>query len=170
MFLAKCQVATCPSIAFTTPGGGFTLFFLMLKSCKDIVISNFANVCLARPGIEPQSTVSAANNQFIHYLIHMRRVLCYDIHHFKSNLSFARCITLEHVTSGGDHLQVIALAEHSFFRRNVAAVASCWQHSVRFDGFEISTSDLPLQWRKRCRLTNCPVSLLKYSPVTNLLF
>ena len=32
--------------------------------------------------------------------------------------------------------------QHGFFCRNVAAVASRWQHFVPFDGFEIWTSDL----------------------------
>ena len=35
----------------------------------------------------------------------------------------------------------------SYFRKNVAAVASCWQLYVRFDRPEIWTSDLPLQGR-----------------------
>ena len=37
--------------------------------------------------------------------------------------------------------------QHSYFRKNVAAVASCWQLYVRFDRPEIWTSDLPLQGR-----------------------
>ena len=38
---------------------------------------------------------------------------------------------------GGAHLRVIALGQHSSIRRNVAAVASHWQHCVRFDRREI---------------------------------
>ena len=38
---------------------------------------------------------------------------------------------------GGAHLRVIAPGQHSSFRRNVAAVASHWQHYVRFDRSKI---------------------------------
>ena len=34
---------------------------------------------------------------------------------------------------GGAYLCVIAPKQHTFFRKNVAAVASRWQHCVRFD-------------------------------------
>ena len=47
--------------------------------------------------------------------------------------------------------------QHSFFRRNLAAVASRRQHCVQFDRPEIWTSDLPLQRRTRYRSTNWPV-------------
>ena len=50
----------------------------------------------------------------------------------------------------GGHLRFLALAQHSSFWRNVAAVASRWQHCVRFDRPEIWTSeDLPLQRQTR---------------------
>ena len=49
----------------------------------------------------------------------------------------------------GAHLLVIAPKQHSSFRRNVAEVASRWQHCVRFDRPEIWTLDLPLQRRTR---------------------
>ena len=45
------------------------------------------------------------------------------------------------------HLRVIAPGQHSFFRRNVSAMASRLQHCVQFDRLEIWTSDLPLQIR-----------------------
>ena len=32
----------------------------------------------------------------------------------------------------GPHLRVMACVQHSSFRSNVAAMASCWQHYVRF--------------------------------------
>ena len=57
----------------------------------------------------------------------------------------------------GAHLRVIGPGQHSSFWRNVAAVASRWQHCVRFDRPEIWTSDLPLQRRTRYRSTSWPV-------------
>ena len=40
---------------------------------------------------------------------------------------------------GGAHIRVIALRQLSFFRRDVAAVARCWQFGVRFDRPEVPT-------------------------------
>ena len=40
------------------------------------------------------------------------------------------------------HLRIIAPGQHSSIKRNVATVASHWQHCVRFDRPEISTSQL----------------------------
>ena len=46
-------------------------------------------------------------------------------------INFTCCITLKHVTSlRGAHLRVIAPKQHCSFWRNVAAVASCWQHCL----------------------------------------
>ena len=53
----------------------------------------------------------------------------------------------------GAHLRVIAPGQHRSFWRNVAAVASRWQHCAQFDRPEIWTSDLPLQRRTRYRST-----------------
>ena len=47
------------------------------------------------------------------------------------------CITPKRVTSLQAHLRVIAPGQHSSLRRNVASVASRWQHCVQFDGPEI---------------------------------
>ena len=68
----------------------------------------------------------------------------------------SRCITSMHETKPqyGAHLHVIAPWQNSFFRRNVAAVASRWQHCARFGRPEIWTSNLPLQRRMRYRSTN----------------
>ena len=52
------------------------------------------------------------------------------------------------------NFRVIAPGQHNSFQRNVAAVASRWQHRVQFDRPEIWTSDLPLQRRTRYRSTN----------------
>ena len=57
----------------------------------------------------------------------------------------------------------IASGQHSFFRKNAAAVASRWQHCVRFD------SDLPLRRRTRFRSTNWPVQSIEWGRV-NLCF
>ena len=58
---------------------------------------------------------------------------------YKSNQIFhyTRCNTPERVTSWRGLLRVIAPGQHSSFRRNVATVASRWQHCVRFDRPEI---------------------------------
>ena len=63
---------------------------------------------------------------------------------FKSSQIFhyARCITLRKSGKSvyrvcGSHLHVIEPKQHSAFRRNVAAVASRWQHCVQFDWSEI---------------------------------
>ena len=69
---------------------------------------------------------------------------------------YTRCNTPKHVRSSrGPSPRHCARATrlHSSFWRNVAAVASRWQHCVRFDRPEIWTSDLPLQRRTCCRLT-----------------
>ena len=47
----------------------------------------------------------------------------------------------------GTHFRVIAPAQHSFFWINITAVASRWQHCVRFYRPKIWTSDLLLQKR-----------------------
>ena len=89
----------------------------------------------------------------------------YCIVQIKSNLSFILAVVRRSVKRVcGAHLRVTAPGQHSSFRRNVAAVASCWQHCVRFDRPEIRTSDLPLQRRTRYRSTNWPV----YCIVDNL--
>ena len=77
----------------------------------------------------------------------------------KSNQIFhyTRCNTPKCVTSLRAQLRVIAPGQHSFFGRNVAAMASRWQHCVRFERPEIWTSDLPLQRQTRYRSTNWPV-------------
>ena len=67
---------------------------------------------------------------------------------------------------GKAHLRIIAPGQHSSFRRNVAEVASRWQHCVRFDRPKIWTSDLPLQRRTRYRSTNWTV-LLKSTKKNN---
>ena len=63
---------------------------------------------------------------------------------------------------GGTSLRVIAPWQHNPFWRNVATVASCWHHYIRFNRPEIWTSDLPLQWRTRYRSTYWPVLKLKW--------
>ena len=50
-----------------------------------------------------------------------------------------RCITPKRETSWRAHIRVIALRQLSFFRRDVAAVASRWQFGVRFDRPEVPT-------------------------------
>ena len=50
-----------------------------------------------------------------------------------------------------------AHAGNAALRKNVAAVASRWQHCVRFDLLKVGTSYLPLQRRTRCHSTNWPV-------------
>ena len=65
---------------------------------------------------------------------------------------------------GGAHFLVITPEQHSFFQRNVAAVASCWQLCFWFDRPEIWTSDLLLQRRARYRSTNWPVFFIKTLP------
>ena len=57
----------------------------------------------------------------------------------------------------GAHIHVIVLRQHSSLRRNVAAMASRWQHCVQFDRSEIWTSDLQLQRRTCYCSTNWPV-------------
>ena len=52
------------------------------------------------------------------------------------------------------HHRVITAGQHFSLRRNAAAVASRWKHCVRFDQFEIWTSNLPLQRKTRYRSTN----------------
>ena len=59
----------------------------------------------------------------------------------------------------GAHLRVIAPGQHSSCRRNVAAVASRWQHRVQFNWPKIWSSNLPLQKRMRYCSTNWPVSV-----------
>ena len=55
----------------------------------------------------------------------------------------------------GAHLRIIAPGQHNFFRKNVAATASCWQrYCIRFDQPKIWTSELPLQKGTRQRSTN----------------
>ena len=50
---------------------------------------------------------------------------------------YTRWITPKRVTSWRAYLRVVAPGQHSSFRRKVAAVASRWQHCVRFDWPEI---------------------------------
>ena len=85
----------------------------------------------------------------------------------KSNLSLYSLYYAEACNElAGLHLRVIAPGQHSFFRRNVAAVASCWQHCVRFDRLKIWTSKLPPQKRTWYRLTNWPVNLVCKDAIT----
>ena len=71
---------------------------------------------------------------------------------------YTRYITPKGVASlQGPSPRHCASGQHSFFKRNVAAVASCWQHYVRFDRSEIWTSDLSLQRRMRHRSINWSV-------------
>ena len=79
------------------------------------------------------------------------------IYQSRSNFHYTRCIMPKRVTSCPGPSRVIAPGQHSFFRRNVAAMTSRWQHRVRFDRFEIWTLELPLQKRTRYRSTNWPV-------------
>ena len=48
-----------------------------------------------------------------------------------------RCNTPRHVTSWWDPSSCSCARQHCFFRKNIAAVASCWQHCVPFDWPEI---------------------------------
>ena len=50
---------------------------------------------------------------------------------------YTRCITPKRVTTFRAHPRIIAPGQHNFIRRNIAAVASRWQHCVRFDRPEI---------------------------------
>ena len=68
---------------------------------------------------------------------------------------YTRCFTPKRVTSWrGPYPRHCTDGQHSSFRRNAVAVASRWQHCVRFDRPEIWTSDLSLQRQTRYRLTN----------------
>ena len=70
----------------------------------------------------------------------------------------------------GAHVRDIAPGQHSSFRGNVAAVANCWQHCVRFDRprFEPQTSRsrderVTLEFRySHSRVTAVTVSLSRY--------
>ena len=65
---------------------------------------------------------------------------------------YTRCITPKRVTSWrGPSPHHCACGQYSFFRRMIAAVASRWQHCVRFSRPEIWTSDFQLQKRTRYR-------------------
>ena len=65
---------------------------------------------------------------------------------------------LQHVTSLlGPPLSHCACGQHSFFRRNVAGVASCLQTCVQFDRSSFESSDLQLQRQTRYRSTNWTV-------------
>ena len=67
---------------------------------------------------------------------------------------YARCITPKRVTTWRSPTPRHCIyGKHSLFR-NVATVASRWQHCVRFDRPEIWTSDLPLQRRTCYHSTN----------------
>ena len=67
---------------------------------------------------------------------------------------YTRCITPKHVTSWrGPSPCHCACWQLSSYRRNAAAVASRWQHCVRFNRSKISTSDLPLRRRTCYRST-----------------
>ena len=93
---------------------------------------------------------------------------------FKSNQIFhyTRCITPKRVTSlWGPSPRYCACGRQTSFRRNVAPVASRWQHCVQFDRPEIWTSGLPLQRRTRYRSTNWTVRaelIIRMSGVTNM--
>ena len=59
---------------------------------------------------------------------------------FLSFFHYARCITPKRVTSlRGPSLRHCTRGQHRSFQRNVATVASCWQHFVRFDWPKIWT-------------------------------
>ena len=60
-----------------------------------------------------------------------------------------RCTTPKRVTSFRSPSPRHCARQHSSFRRNVAAVASRWQHCIQFDRPKIITSYLPLQ-RRTC--------------------
>ena len=65
---------------------------------------------------------------------------------YLQNLSLYWCIMSKHLWHTEFHLCVIApAAQHSSFRRNVAAVVSHWLHCVRFYLLEIWASDLLIQ-------------------------
>ena len=68
-----------------------------------------------------------------------KRLNCLKVFHYTH-----RCITPKRVASWqGPSLHHCAYGQHSSFQRNVAAVASRWQHYVQFDRPEIRTSDFP---------------------------
>ena len=71
---------------------------------------------------------------------------------------YTRCIMPKRVTSWQGPSPHRCSRAHSSFRIIVAAVASRWQHCVRFDRPEIWTPDLPLQRLKRYRSTNWSVN------------
>ena len=81
---------------------------------------------------------------------------------FKSSLSAYSLETCNEF-AGTNH-RIIAPGQHSSFRRNVVAEASCWQHCVRFDRPEIQISGLPFYELALYRLTNWPVHYLALHP------
>ena len=100
------------------------------------------------------------------FIIRWPNLLLYEIQRstIKPNLLLYSQITPKPVTSlRGLSPRYCARAPLSSFRRNVAAVASCWQHCVRLYWLEIWTSDLPLQKRTRYRSTNWPVFFFRYN-------
>ena len=120
---------------------------------------------LNTPGVCNCDTISYCNTVFLFLACRFERKKNIYHYHHRCKLRawsffffyYTRCNTPKHVRSSrGPSPRHCARATrlHSSFWRNVAAVASRWQHCVRFDRPEIWTSDLPLQRRTCCRLTN----------------
>ena len=82
---------------------------------------------------------------FCRYVMFQKRILSKPKWGAKAIVRRARPLTTDCARSDGT-----AHGQSSFFRRNVAAVASRWQHCVRLDRLKICTSDLQVQRRTEC--------------------
>ena len=77
---------------------------------------------------------SMSFNIYLQYYIRGKQFVVGFWNYQIKSFIYTRCNTPKRVTSLRAHLRVsIAPGQHSSFRRNVAAVASRWQHCVRFD-------------------------------------
>ena len=88
---------------------------------------------------------------------------------FKSNLLFFSLYYAEACDECADpHPRHCDRTHHSSIQRNAAAVASRWQHYVRFDRPEIWTSDCSRQRWTRYRSTNRPIMFYKFISTISL--
>ena len=86
----------------------------------------------------PNGKLSVFNN----FLLFLREKMdmqpkIFQIKSIKKSFIILAVLRLSMQRVCGTHLPVIAGRQHSFFRRNAAAVASCWQHYFRCDRPEI---------------------------------
>ena len=130
MTLHLAWKANGPVLAWEKNNFTCSCFFLPRLFCISITENNRnvkkINLCNAHLSI--RTSITEISNQIFHY---------------------TRCITLKRVTSLRGPYPRHCAWQHSFFRRNVAEVASRWPHCVQFD----RTSDLPLRRRMRYRST-----------------